>query len=175
MVQIDLDKKDKIALVGFNKDINFIKQDLEYCHQNQLLTIYSSWLIQEEFEDLYKKNKPFNLYINTGHKKLEYVYTIVDFVSKKGAEGICCPKEWLNFINSDSQYYSILKNNNFTKFPQMTSLPIKTWMLVNQIKEVKTNIGWETLKDIRGIPARNPGKSYYLYVVDPLEKGEDND
>ena len=46
---------------------------------------------------------------------------------------------------------------------------------VRQIKEVKTNIGWETLKDIRGIPARNPGKSYYLYVVDPLEKGEDND
>lgn len=164
---------DKVALVGFNKDTEQILEDIESCKKIKKLAVYSSWLIQEDFEDLYKEKRPFNLYINTGNKNLEYVYKIEDFVTKKGSEGISCPETWKKFIDVNSYYYQSLVKNDYKVYPQCLNMPIKTWMLVSSIKKVETKIDWAKMQDIRGIPARSSGKSYYLYVVEPIKGNGD--
>lgn len=162
-------ENDKIALIGFNKFPDLIEEDIVSCKKREHLSIYSSWLIQEEFENIYREKKPFNLYINTGNKNLEYVYTVEDFVTKRGSEGIKCPEKWLKYIETESYFYPILKKYDFKVYPQYTSLPIKTWFLISRVEKVDSKIEWSKIQDIRGIPARSSGKSYYLYVIDPLQ------
>lgn len=151
-----------IALIGFDKDKLSLEQNYDFIKKNKYLAINYSWLINEDFIEACKKNLPFNLYINTGAKKIEYIYKIIDFVTLRGSKGQPCPEAWLKFNRNADSSQGYIPN---------AKMPIKTWFLVeNIIKTNSLNYKWDELLDIRGIKARDSGKNYFLYIVDPLKQ-----
>ena len=73
---------ENIALIGFDKDKLSLERNYDFIKKNKYLAINYSWLINEDFVEACKKNLPFNLYINTGAKKIDYMYKIIDFVTQ---------------------------------------------------------------------------------------------
>jgi hypothetical protein len=159
----------KPCLIGFNRNKNQILENVSFLEKNEFISVYSSWAIPNELQLLYKDNLPFNLFINTGNKKIEYAYTITDFVTKLGSSGISCPLLWQKFITAETtEKENILSSSNFKMYPENRNLVIKTWFLVSDIIIIKDNPSWDNLLSIYKSKLKNPGKSYFLFAIDPL-------
>lgn len=163
--------KVKPALIITNKNKEDLLSQQKITENNKNIVIFSTFGIVESCQDMMKKKCPFKIYINTGNKKIEFFYEVIDFISLMGGKGIQCPKEWVNYIYlTDIISFEKLKNNNFQFNPYKNNFePIKTWFLINKLKKIETPIIWENLSTISGSRLYIPNRIGFMYINDPLE------